>query len=123
MADSVETLGVDLRTRVENLGAREKARREKCKVRFLLMQDRRREVFTSGYSASKNVGSTCSEDGSSRKMNIEDAHGSSSGQNKSATSSSLFMEAFGLGVEEELSSMATQTWAEGAWVGKWHTEQ
>ena len=37
---------------------------------------------------------------------------------KSATSLSSFMEAFGLDVEEELSSMATQTWAEGAWVGK-----
>ena len=35
MADSVETLGVDLRTRVKNLGAKEKARR-KCKVIFSL---------------------------------------------------------------------------------------
>ena len=34
MADSVETLGVDLRTRGKNLGAKEKARRMKCKVRF-----------------------------------------------------------------------------------------
>ena len=42
---------------------------------------------------------------------------------KSATSFSLFMEAFGLEVEEELSTMATQTWAEGAWIGKWHMEQ
>ena len=38
MADSVETLGVDLRTRVKNLGAKEKARRKKCKVRFSLIQ-------------------------------------------------------------------------------------
>ena len=37
---------------------------------------------------------------------------------------SLFMEAFGFEVEEELSTMATQTWAEGGveWC-KWHTEQ
>ena len=41
----------------------------------------------------------------------------------STTSLSLFMEAFGLGVEEELSTMASQTWAEGAWIGKWHTEK
>ena len=34
LADSVETLGVDLRTRVKRLGAKEKARRKKCKVRF-----------------------------------------------------------------------------------------
>ena len=34
MANSVEALGVDLRTRVTKLGAKEKARRKKCKVRF-----------------------------------------------------------------------------------------
>ena len=39
MADSVETLGVDLRTRVKNLGAKEKARRMKCKVRFSLIKE------------------------------------------------------------------------------------
>ena len=37
---------------------------------------------------------------------------------KSTTSLSLFMEAFGLGVEEGLSTMAAQTWAEVAWTGK-----
>ena len=36
MADSVETLEVDLRTGVKRLGAKEKARRKKCKVRFSL---------------------------------------------------------------------------------------
>ena len=38
MADSVETLVVDLRTRVKRLGAKEKARRKKCKVRFSLIK-------------------------------------------------------------------------------------
>ena len=42
---------------------------------------------------------------------------------KNTTSLSLFMEAFGFEVEEELSTVATQTWAEEAWNGKWHTEQ
>ena len=42
---------------------------------------------------------------------------------KSTTSFSLFMEAFGLEEEEELSTMATQYWAEGAWTGKWRHEQ
>ena len=32
-------------------------------------------------------------------------------------------EAHGLETEEELSTMATQYWAEGAWTGKWHHEQ
>ena len=38
LADSVETLGVDLRTRVKRLGAKEKARRKKCKVRFSIIK-------------------------------------------------------------------------------------
>ena len=42
---------------------------------------------------------------------------------KSTTSLSLFMETFGLEVEAEISTMATQTWAEGVWIGKWHVEQ
>ena len=33
-----------------------------------------------------------------------------------------FMEASGLEVEEELSTLATQYWAEGAWIGKRHHE-
>ena len=42
---------------------------------------------------------------------------------KSTTSLSLFMEAYGFEVEEELSTMATQYWAEGVWTGKWRHEQ
>ena len=42
---------------------------------------------------------------------------------KSTTSLSLFMEAHGLEVEEELSTLATHYWAEGVWSGKWHHEQ
>ena len=38
LADSVETLGVNLRKRVKRLGAKEKARRKKCKVRFSLIK-------------------------------------------------------------------------------------
>ena len=33
LADGVETLGVDLRTRVKRLGAKEKARSKNCNVR------------------------------------------------------------------------------------------
>ena len=42
---------------------------------------------------------------------------------KSSTSLSLFMEVHGLEVEDELSTMATQCWAEGVWTGKWSHEQ
>ena len=38
MATSVETLGVDLRMRSKQLGAKEKSRREKCEVRFSLIR-------------------------------------------------------------------------------------
>ena len=37
---------------------------------------------------------------------------------KSTTSLSMFLEAFGFEVEEELSTVATQTWTEGARIGK-----
>ena len=41
---------------------------------------------------------------------------------KSTTSLSLFMEAYGLEVEEDLSTVAIQYWAEGVWTGKWSHE-
>ena len=47
MEDSVETLGVDLRTRVNNLGAKERARREKCKLRFSLIK--KNKAFQKNY--------------------------------------------------------------------------
>ena len=37
---------------------------------------------------------------------------------KSSTSLPLFMEAYGLEVEDGISTMATQYWAEGVWTGK-----
>ena len=39
------------------------------------------------------------------------------------SSLSLFMAANGLEVEEEISTMPTQHWAEGVWTGKWSCEQ
>ena len=43
----VETLGVDLRTRVKRLGAKEKARRKKCSVRFSLFK--KNKAFQKNY--------------------------------------------------------------------------
>ena len=51
MADSVEPLGVDLRTRVKRLGAKEQARRKKCKSRFSIIK--KNEAFRKNYM---NVG-------------------------------------------------------------------
>ena len=47
LADSVEMLGVDLRPRVKRSGAKEKARRKKCKVRFSLI--RKNKAFQRSY--------------------------------------------------------------------------
>ena len=73
LADSVETLGVDLRTGVKRLGAKEKARRKKCKVRCSLMKKNKafqksymkvecQEVDTCRCDASKDLGSPCNGD-------------------------------------------------------------
>ena len=47
LADSVETLGVDLRTRVKRRGAKEKARRKTCNVRFPIIK--KNESFRKNY--------------------------------------------------------------------------
>ena len=47
LADSVETLGVDLRTRIKKLGAKEQARKRKCKVRFSTVK--KNEAFQKNY--------------------------------------------------------------------------
>ena len=65
------------------------------------------------------MGSSCSGDSSQRKIKTKETDGQQQRGKKSTTSLSLFMEAFGL---VELSTMATQTWAEGTWIGKWYTE-
>ena len=64
MADSVGTLGVDLRTMIKKLGAVEKARKE-CGVSFSLMKKKKhfkklhesgcQEAVTCGYDASNDL--------------------------------------------------------------------
>ena len=73
LADSVETLGVDLRTRIKRLGAKEKAGRKKGKVRFSIIKKNKalrknymkvggQEVATCRHDASKDLGSPCGWD-------------------------------------------------------------
>ena len=47
VATSVETFGVDVRTRTKQLGAKEKWRIEKCDLRFSLA--RRNRIFQKNY--------------------------------------------------------------------------
>ena len=64
------------------------------------------------------MGSACSADGSYAKVKNKETDGSCCGQ-KEHDVPFLVHGSIGLEVEEELSSMATQFWAEGVWTGKW----
>ena len=101
LADSVETLGVDLRTRVKS---KRKNEEEEVQGEILdhhveqglpaeLHEGGSQEVVTSGYDPSKVLGSPRSGDASHGKVGTEETDGSSSRQKKSTTSLSLFMEA------------------------------
>ena len=88
LADSVETLGVDLRTRVKKLGAKEKARRKKCNVRFSVIKTNKafqkkymkgvKKVATGRHDASKDKGSPCGWDVSNGEVEIEETDGGGS---------------------------------------------
>ena len=68
-----------------------------------------------------DLGSSCSEDGSHGKVELEETDGSK--QRAKRVPLSLFMDAYNLEVEEELATLATQYWAEAVWIGKWCLEQ
>ena len=81
-----EKKSIDLRTRVKKLGAKEKARRKKCKLRFSLIKKNR--AFQKSYlkvgvgkwlrasnDASKNLGSSRSADVSHGDVDIEEKDG------------------------------------------------
>ena len=130
VTDSVETLGVDLRRSVKRLRAKEKARRKKCKVSLSIIKKNKafqknymkmgvKKLLRAGMVAARTwrvhaVGLAPSE-----TLKLRRQMAAAAGK-KSTTSLALFMEVFGLEVEEELSILATQHWAEGARIGKWH---
>ena len=132
MADSVETLTADLRTRVKRLGVKEKVRRKKCRVRFSLIK--KKKAFQKSYmkvgvkkllSTSMEPTSACGAHavGMASTQRFKLRRQMAAANKKEDDLMSLFMEAYGLEVEEELSTIATQTWAEGVCVGKWSAEQ
>ena len=96
LPDCVETLGVDLRTRVKKLGAKEEARRKKCKVRFSLVKKKKvfqKNYMKVGFKKLQRAGmipartwevhaSSCSGDDPYRKISIEEGDGSGSGQKR-----------------------------------------
>ena len=73
--------------------------------------------------ASKNVESPRSGDGYHGEVEIEETDGSSSRQKEFDFSVLVLGSILLVEVDEELSTLATQYWAEGAWTGKWYREQ
>ena len=71
-----------------------------------------RELLRRSMVPARAEGSACSGDGPYRKIFFRRQMAAAAGK-KRTTSLSLFMEAFGLEVEEELSTLATQTWLKG----------
>ena len=68
------------------------------------------------------MGSPCGGNGSHGEVQIETTDGSCAKQ-KEYDFLVLVHETFGLEVEEELSTLATQCWTEGVWTRKWYREQ
>ena len=97
------------------------AHQEEQSVPEELHEGRSEEVVKNESGISESVESACSGNCANRKVKTEEADGSSRRQ-EGSTSLSLFLEACGLEVEYELPVMATQTWTDGAWIGKWDTE-
>ena len=127
MADSVETLGVDLRTRVKIFGAERKSEKKKCRMRFSLIKTNKaagvKKLLRAGMVPARSWRVHAVGIAPAERLKLRRQDGSCGGQKKSTTSLSLSMEAFGVEVEGELSTMATQTYAGGVWTGTWYTEQ
>ena len=88
MADSVDSLGVDLRTRVKKLGAKEKARRMKCRIGFSLTKKKKasqksylkvgvKKLLRAGMMPARTWGVHAFGDGSNGEVEIEETDGSS----------------------------------------------
>ena len=135
LVDSVETLGVDLGTKVKRLGAKEKARRKKCNVRFSLIKKNKafqknymkvevrvKKLLRAGMMPARTWGVHAVGMAPTERLKLRRQMAATAGK-KSMTSLSLFMEAYGLEIEEELSTLVTQYCAEGVWTGKWSYEQ
>ena len=132
LEDSVETLGVDLRTRVKRLGAKEKARRKKYKVRLSIIEKSKalrknymkvgvKKLLRAGMMPARTWGVHAVGMSPTERLKLWRQMAAAAGKN-STTFLSLFVETYGQEVEGELSTKATQYWAEGVWTGKWSHE-
>ena len=114
MADSVETLGVDLRTKVKSLGIKEKARRKKSNVRFSNLKKNKgfqrnsmkagvKKLLRADMMPARTCGAHTVGMSPTERFKLRRQMAAAAGK-KTTTSLSLFMETSGLEVEEELST-------------------
>ena len=126
-ADSVETLGVDLRTKVKKLGAKEKARRKKCYVWFSLIKKNEacqknfmkvgvNKLLRAGMMPARTWGGHVEGMSPAERFKLRRQMAAAAGK-KSTTSLSWKHTAS----KWKKSTMATQNWAEGVWTGKWRS--
>ena len=127
---SVEAPGVDLRTRVKRLGAKGKARRKKCKVRFSLIKKniafQKRYMKVGGVKKLLRAGMVPArtwrvhavEMALTERDQLQEADGSSSGARIVRFLCLCSWKLFGLEVDEDLSAVAAQTWVEVVWIVK-----
>ena len=87
MADSADTLGVDLRTRVKSLGAKEKARRKKCKLRFSSIKKKKnymkvgvKKLLRAAMMPARTWRGACSRNFSHGKVKTEETDGNCNNQ-------------------------------------------
>ena len=117
MADSVETLGIDLRTRAKKLGAKEEARRRTCELRFSIIMKNEafqknnmkvgvKKLLRAGVVPERTWGVHAVEIGPTERLKLRRQMAAAAGK-KSTVSLSVSMEAYGFDGEEELSTVAT----------------
>ena len=118
LADGVETLGVDLRTRVKKFGCKRKSEEEKGKVKFSLMKKNRaflksymkagvEKLLRAGMMPARTRGADAVGMFPTERLKFRRQMAAAAGK-KSTTFLSLFMEVYGFEVEEELSTMAVK---------------
>ena len=118
---------------VKRLGTKEKARRKKCKVDFSIIK--KNEVFQESYMKVEVKQLLQAGMVPARTWRVHAAgmaptewfklrsQMAAAARKKNTISLFLFVEAFGLEVQEDLTTMATEYWAEEVRIGKWPEAQ
>ena len=92
------------------------AHQEKSNLPEKFNEDWCDKAVGNGFGSRESVARTSRWHRAHRKAEVEEANGSS---RKEGVSLSPFMDVNSVEVEEELSTMATLSWAEGVWLGRW----